>query len=228
MALMQQDLPTSDQWAANTPILPALPRRRSGRNVRNTAMRSYPNGKRATYKEDSSSASEDGNKKHKELPGKEGVDAAMDGLKRMESRFRNTAKRQKLAVTASSVMGSKVDDSPEDQAFHPPDTQAGTTDETRGQEVAPSRTEKLLIKSQREKPRQENLKAPELDNDAAQGPAEAGGGDVEPEDVSTLKEAGARPPPVNSDYLPLPWKGRLGYVSDLQRIPERQWRNHKA
>jgi hypothetical protein len=22
-----------------------------------------------------------------------------------------------------------------------------------------------------------------------------------------------RPPPVNSDYLPLPWKGRLGYVS---------------
>ena len=27
-----------------------------------------------------------------------------------------------------------------------------------------------------------------------------------------LKEAISRPPPVNSDYLPLPWKGRLGYA----------------
>lgn len=28
-----------------------------------------------------------------------------------------------------------------------------------------------------------------------------------------LSAALGRPPPVNSDYLPLPWKGRLGYVS---------------
>ena len=27
-----------------------------------------------------------------------------------------------------------------------------------------------------------------------------------------VKEVLSRPPPVNSDYLPLPWKGRLGYV----------------
>jgi UV DNA damage endonuclease len=33
---------------------------------------------------------------------------------------------------------------------------------------------------------------------------------LEPEE---LKEALGRPPPVNSSYLPLPWKGRLGYVS---------------
>jgi UV DNA damage endonuclease len=33
------------------------------------------------------------------------------------------------------------------------------------------------------------------------------------EDVDTLRKEAARPPPVNSDYLPLPWKGRLGYVS---------------
>jgi hypothetical protein len=31
-------------------------------------------------------------------------------------------------------------------------------------------------------------------------------------DEEELKEALSRPPPVNSDYLPLPWKGRLGYV----------------
>jgi UV DNA damage endonuclease len=32
------------------------------------------------------------------------------------------------------------------------------------------------------------------------------------EDMDTVKKDAARPPPVNSDYLPLPWKGRLGYV----------------
>lgn len=32
------------------------------------------------------------------------------------------------------------------------------------------------------------------------------------EPVEDLAEALSRPPPVNSDYLPLPWKGRLGYV----------------
>lgn len=32
-------------------------------------------------------------------------------------------------------------------------------------------------------------------------------------DEEDLKQALARPPPVNSDYLPLPWKGRIGYVS---------------
>ena len=33
------------------------------------------------------------------------------------------------------------------------------------------------------------------------------------EDEADVKEALSRPPPVNSEYLPLPWKGRLGYVS---------------
>ncbi|KUL86392.1 hypothetical protein ZTR_08188 [Talaromyces verruculosus] len=33
-----------------------------------------------------------------------------------------------------------------------------------------------------------------------------------PADVEEVKEALERPAPVNSDYLPLPWKGRLGYA----------------
>lgn len=37
--------------------------------------------------------------------------------------------------------------------------------------------------------------------------------DAEPEGQDVSFERGAaRPPPVNSDYLPLPWKGRLGYA----------------
>jgi hypothetical protein len=44
------------------------------------------------------------------------------------------------------------------------------------------------------------------------GDPEAEGLDGEEGDEVELKEALARPPPVNSEYLPLPWKGRLGYV----------------
>ena len=36
-------------------------------------------------------------------------------------------------------------------------------------------------------------------------------GDEEANDED-IKDASCRPPPVHSDYLPLPWKGRLGYV----------------
>jgi hypothetical protein len=38
------------------------------------------------------------------------------------------------------------------------------------------------------------------------------------EDVDIMKKEAARPPPVNSDYIPLPWKGRLGYVSSYYFI----------
>ncbi|QDS73671.1 UV-damage endonuclease [Venturia effusa] len=44
----------------------------------------------------------------------------------------------------------------------------------------------------------------------ALGDPEADGEEIE--DEEELKEALSRPPPVNSDYLPLPWKGRLGYA----------------
>lgn len=36
-------------------------------------------------------------------------------------------------------------------------------------------------------------------------------GDEEVDEVE-VKQALSRPPPVNGDYLPLPWKGRLGYA----------------
>lgn len=39
------------------------------------------------------------------------------------------------------------------------------------------------------------------------GADDAVGGDVE-----DVQKSAARPPAVNSDILPLPWKGRLGYV----------------
>ena len=38
---------------------------------------------------------------------------------------------------------------------------------------------------------------------------------LEEADEEEIQAALSRPPPVNSDYLPLPWKGRIGYVSSL-------------
>jgi UV DNA damage endonuclease len=46
---------------------------------------------------------------------------------------------------------------------------------------------------------------------AAEADPEAEGED-EDADPEELKQALSRPPPVNSDYLPLPWKGRIGYA----------------
>lgn len=51
-------------------------------------------------------------------------------------------------------------------------------------------------------------KAAAADGDAGDPEAE-GDEDADPEE---LKSAASRPPPVNSSYLPLPWKGRLGYA----------------
>jgi len=57
----------------------------------------------------------------------------------------------------------------------------------------------------------ENGTAPEDDAGIA-GDPEGEAMDGEEGDEVELKQALARPPPVNSEYLPLPWKGRLGYV----------------
>lgn len=54
--------------------------------------------------------------------------------------------------------------------------------------------------------------APKKKNDDMGEDPESGNDDIEA-DEEEIKEASMRPPPVNSDYLPLPWKGRLGYVS---------------
>ena len=55
------------------------------------------------------------------------------------------------------------------------------------------------------KNKSEPTKEPQFLDPEAEGDEEA--------DEEEIQAALSRPPPVNSDYLPLPWKGRLGYVS---------------
>jgi hypothetical protein len=52
----------------------------------------------------------------------------------------------------------------------------------------------------------------ELDDDADFAPDLEGGVFDVMENKESVMRAAGRPPAVNSDYLPLPWKGRLGYV----------------
>ena len=42
-------------------------------------------------------------------------------------------------------------------------------------------------------------------------------------DEEEIQAALSRPPPVHSDYLPLPWRGRLGYVNSLSRGANTRW-----
>ena len=66
------------------------------------------------------------------------------------------------------------------------------------------------------KDKKEATREPQFLDPEAEGDEEA--------DEEEIQAALSRPPPVNSDYLPLPWKGRLGYVSfayavDSSRLP---------
>jgi len=54
--------------------------------------------------------------------------------------------------------------------------------------------------------------ATKLENDDATHRVDPEAGGNVAEDIETVKHEAARPPPVNSAYLPLPWKGRLGYA----------------
>lgn len=60
------------------------------------------------------------------------------------------------------------------------------------------------------KDKKDTSKEPQFLDPEAEGDEEA--------DEEEIQAALSRPPPVNSDYLPLPWKGRLGYVRFFRPI----------
>jgi len=94
-------------------------------------------------------------------------------------------KKQKKAPTKSSIAAKKGSD--EIKAFRA--------------EQAAKKAAEVKVKKEPEGDEWDNRQDPDGDE---VGPLE---------EADVLKLEAARPPPVNSDYLPLPWKGRLGYVS---------------
>ncbi len=131
----------------------------------------------------------------------EAVDQAMECLRKMEDDFRDTVKRQKRVVDESLVNVPK-------SAFFPGPEEtggSGNLSHELGTKVL-DHTGPVINEEQQGK----TLPTPLTDGD----PEERDLFDVQEEnDINVIKREGARPPPVNSDYLPLPWEGRLGYVN---------------
>ncbi|KAJ8070096.1 hypothetical protein OCU04_000493 [Sclerotinia nivalis] len=94
------------------------------------------------------------------------------------------AKKQKKAPTKSSIAAKKGSD--EIKAF-----------------VAEQAAKKATVK---------NIKKEDGEDEWDKRVGPDGDEEGQMEDADAIKLEARRPPPVNSDYLPLPWKGRLGYA----------------
>jgi len=110
----------------------------------------------------------------------------------------------------SLVNGGDSDSSLSDLSDLDPSLKKQSTP-TRGGASAKVKAENSTARSESKatnKPvKKEEHKEPQFLDPEADGEEEA--------DEEEIQAALSRPPPVNSDYLPLPWKGRLGYVSTL-------------
>ncbi|KAI0849170.1 UV-endonuclease UvdE [Daldinia vernicosa] len=135
---------------------------------------------------------------------------AIGGLREMEDNFRNDTKRQKTAVDAShpndSAFFSRLEKSKPD--FIPAELKR---DNLRND----NDKERRSVAKKKEENGEENSVEKEIEayEDGEPGDREEGGnGSPGEADAKAIEQEGSRAPPVNSDYLPLPWEGRLGYA----------------
>ncbi|RYP49149.1 hypothetical protein DL768_005083 [Monosporascus sp. mg162] len=137
------------------------------------------------------------------------VNKAVESLRKMEDNLRNTVKRQKKVVNESLITVPTSEDS----TFFP------RHEETGGLETLSPRLEMQGLDDMEPLPKEERNGEPV--SAVPPGPDSEEGDPVgvpEGNDMNGIKREGARPPPVNSDYLPLPWKGRLVFSSRACRI----------
>ncbi|KAI1323651.1 UV-endonuclease UvdE-domain-containing protein [Xylariaceae sp. FL0255] len=154
-------------------------------------------------------------KRGRHVKRKSGVTVVMDGLREMEDQLQNAVKRQKLAIQ-ESMRSSKSNLDLESAVFTPRANKSSVA--TVAEATKEKKAKKKAGKEAEQDPEPKGIKEEE-DVKMGERPAKRGeDGDYVPEEipeennVNTLKLEAARPPPVNSDYLPLPWKGRLGYA----------------
>ncbi|KAH6846978.1 UV-endonuclease UvdE-domain-containing protein [Chaetomium sp. MPI-CAGE-AT-0009] len=135
---------------------------------------------------------------------KEEMQLAIEGLARMERRLRSATKRQKLQIE-EEIESSNPQNTAIMGAANP----------------KPVREVRRMLEPTTEPTSGGQLPTPdeESKDDFARDITGGAGHDPEstridaPEEAPDIPERGAaRLPPVNSDYLPLPWKGRLGYA----------------
>lgn len=120
----------------------------------------------------------------------EGAASALRRLEEMEASFKNDIKRRRLQIEQSMVNGA-------DAGRQPPALKLRGTASLGKSDVV--HLDRILI-------------TPEEEKDHPFETAKDDDSEARDELIETIKGAN-RPPAVNSDYLPLPWRGRLGYVS---------------
>lgn len=132
------------------------------------------------------------------------VDKAMERLRKMENNFHDAIQRQKRMVDESLVSPPKSEES----AFFP------RPEKVEGSPILSPGAEKQGL-DQVEPIINEEKGGKIVPTPLAEAePEDRNSLDVpEENDINLIKREGARPPPVHSDYVPLPWKGRLGYVN---------------
>lgn len=156
----------------------------------------------------------DGNDWNLKRPGAD-VKQAIKDLNDMDERLQSNTKRQRRAIEDSRLTcnGSRLEEKAISNVTKNP-KRAIVNDRIKEEEGEPKFPSPQKIEAAPMANGQAAEVAEWLQEDAA---------DAEPEGQNASFERGAtRPPPVNSDYLPLPWKGRLGYVSSLS-LPLREF-----
>ncbi|ROT34578.1 UV-damage endonuclease [Sodiomyces alkalinus F11] len=136
----------------------------------------------------------------------EAVDSAMKELRDMEERFQSAVRRERLAVEGSRLVGGPRDAEPEPFRRRPA-TRSRTGGFTLPRDVEDGFPKPALPEELETAP----LKFEDAEDCANEMNIDADAQDDEvPWDPTAY--AMSRPPAVHSDYLPLPWKGRLGYA----------------
>ncbi|KAJ3553669.1 hypothetical protein NPX13_g10835 [Xylaria arbuscula] len=140
--------------------------------------------------------------RHAEIKSDE-ADVAVTGLQEMEDQFRNECKRQKKAVKESNVQSTVGND--EFNGFMPrvikgqPETLSAE-----GESRALNRTSDAEQEDRAAYPEED----PQAETERLREEKDAELV-LDDNDYTIIKQEGARPPPVNSEYLPLPWKASI-------------------
>jgi len=140
------------------------------------------------------------------------MEIAIEGLREMEDSFRDAVKRQKLAVgeTSFNIPASPVQEETKIKKKQAKTTGMSYMFAATGEDKRTKEDQERALGWGRTPPREKIDQAPES---PCESEAEVEADNALPEDeTSAVKLAAWRPPPVNSDILPLPWKGRLGYA----------------
>lgn len=156
----------------------------------------------------SNATASDGEAHTQESDNAEGVQDVLEGLAQMERGLQSMTKRQRL----------KVEESKNTIVTVQPRQGRRSGDSREESPAARGRMEQMSIKAAASAAA---APGPSMPDDrhvhiSAKKEKEDGSGEAlikKPTAVANPADRGAaRPPPVDSDYLPLPWKGRLGYA----------------